>query len=79
MVLAMTEQLGTNLSASNAAGHRPVSTQVSGTYEDALRAVMDLVERRQLSNVSSISISARTQTYGIEAALWEIEVEGELP
>lgn len=56
-----------------------VSTHVQGTYEDALRAVMDLVERRQLSNVTTITIRASAQTYGGENALWEVEVEGELP
>lgn len=52
---------------------------VTGTHEDALRTVFDMIEKRRLTSVSSIRIDAALLTFGGEASNWEIEVEGVLP
>jgi hypothetical protein len=56
-----------------------VTTQVGGSLEDALGAVLDLVERRQLRRVHSVDIRERAQTMDGKSVMWEITVEGELP
>jgi hypothetical protein len=47
--------------------------------EDALGAVLDLIERRQLRHVHSVDIREQAQTMDGKSVMWEITVEGELP
>jgi hypothetical protein len=56
-----------------------VTTQVGGSLEDALGAVLDLIERRQLRHVHSVDIREQAQTMDGKSVMWEITVEGELP
>lgn len=55
-----------------------VTTTAGGSYQDALKAAQELIERRNLTGVTAIQVRAMGRTFGGEVSAWEIEVEASL-